>query len=552
MSFILLYQGGRSVARLPLVGRSLLIGASPAMDFTLPDNDLPAKVCSFEPIGLLDYRLVSDIEEGILIDGVPKHSMRLYGGETLQVADYDIVFHRAPLEEADWEAPEPAACEERCTGTLSLEGQKETIRSHNLRIHLKGQSDNDFSEISSHGLRIGASEANDLVLDDSFCSGLHAFIFWENHRLFIQDLESTNGTLVNGVSVSKTELKSGFQITVGATEMEVVAHEQTLKVPALKGDGPWQLGEMKTCNREFAKTLRLIEKIAVFDATVCIFGESGTGKELVAQAIHQSSARSAQPFIAINCAAIPKHLIESQLFGHEKGAFTGADKQVTGAFEQAQNGTLFLDEIGELPFEMQAKLLRVLENMQIRRVGGKKDINLNFRLITATHRDLPSEVAEGRFREDLLHRLYVLPVELMPLRERPEDILFLAKVFLQILSPKGQAFTLAKDAQKKLMRHPFKGNVRELKNLIQRAVLFSDSGTLCEEHLFFVPTHLQKSPAQMLSYQPGMTMEDIERMAYGSALKVHRSAAAAATALGVPKTTFWRRAKQLDVLGHPH
>ena len=159
---------------------------------------------------------------------------------------------------------------------------------------------------------------------------------------------------MNGVSIQKTEVKQGFRIQIGTSVFEILEQEERIAVPLLQGTGPWSLGGLKTHDKAFAQTLKLIEKVAVFDATVCIFGESGTGKELVAQAIHDCSAKRSGPFVALNCAAIPEKLIESQLFGHEKGAFTGADKQVIGAFEQAQNGTLFLDEIGELPIDMQA------------------------------------------------------------------------------------------------------------------------------------------------------------------------------------------------------
>ena len=548
MSFILFNQGGRSIARIPLVGRPLHLGSSPAMDFTLPDKSLPACLCRFEPLGLLDYHLKTDLPEGVLIDGKAKKSVRLYGGETIQVSDYEIVFNRAALDTSEWMPAETTAIEPRCTGTLRLDDKNLTLKSENLVLSFLNNDKRKVFQVGAAGFKVGAHQDNDLVLDDSYCSGLHAYFYWQNQRLFIQDLDSTNGVLVNGVSVQKTEVKPGFRIQIGTSVLEVLEQEERITIPALKGTGPWSLGELKTCDKAFAQTLKLVEKVAVFEATVCIFGETGTGKELVAQAIHDYSAKRTGPFIALNCAAIPEKLIESQLFGHEKGAFTGADRQVIGAFEQAQNGTLFLDEIGELAIDMQAKLLRVLETMQVKRVGGKKEIKLNFRLVTATHRDLPNAVAQGLFREDLLHRLYVLPVELSPLRKRPKDIQYLANLFLKEMTPAETSWKLTKGAEKKLLQHPFKGNVRELKNLIQRAILFAEKSLVTEENILFLPSGLQKKPEQVLNYMPGMTMEEIERIAYDGALGVHRSAAAAATALGIPKTTFWRRAKQLNVL----
>ena len=172
-------------------------------------------------------------------------------------------------------------------------------------------------------------------------------------------------------------------------------------------------------------------------------------------------------------------------------------------------------------------------------------------MVTATHRDLPGAVADGDFREDLLHRLYVLPLTLSPLRKRPKDILYLANQFLLEMSPGSKPLRMTQKAQQVLLKHPFSGNVRELKNLIQRAILFAEEGVIKVDNLLFVPTPLRQPPDKILSYQPGMTMEAIERVAYGGALEVHRTAAAAATALGIPKTTFWRRAKQLNVIRSP-
>ena len=227
------------------------------------------------------------------------------------------------------------------------------------------------------------------------------------------------------------------------------------------------------------------ERASRADATVLLSGESGVGKEVMARHIHLGSPRAKQAFIAINCAAIPETLLESTLFGHEKGAFTGAIRQQAGKFEQAQGGTLFLDEIGELPIETQAKLLRVLQERSLERVGGHESIAVDIRLIAATNRELGRDVAAGRFREDLYYRLAVFPVPLPPLRDRPGDIVPLAQSFVRrYASSFGMADAkLAADAEAALLRHRWPGNVRELENTIQRGLLLTDTGVIEASHL---------------------------------------------------------------------
>ncbi|MBL91037.1 MAG: transcriptional regulator [Myxococcales bacterium] len=548
MSFVLFYRGDRQIARLPLLGRPIRLGSSPAMDFSLPDAKLPASLCEFEPVGLLDYRVKSLIETGLVMNGRSVKQIRLDGGEELEFGEIKAVYHRAPLDPSDWASPEPEATVARRTGTLKI-GPNQILGTQGYNLVSVSQPELNERAIGPDGVRIGARADNDIVVEDPFASGHHCMIFWQRGLLRLKDLDSTNGTRVNGVAVQETELAAGFQVTVGETVFEVRDTPEKTESNEVQGEGPWRLGRLVTQDAAFAKTFRMIEKIAAFDATVCIFGESGTGKELVAEAIHHSSPRKNKTWVPMNCAAIPANLIESQLFGHEKGAFTGADKVHIGAFEQAQNGTLFLDEIGELPLAVQAKLLRVLETGRVRRLGGQKEINLNFRLVVATHRDLPQAVAQGHFREDLLHRLYVLPLELPPLRDRLKDINFLARHFLTQLSPSELKYELSEKAEALLTEHAYSGNVRELRNVIQRAIMLADGPMIETDHIVFVPSTLQNKPEAMGGYLPGMTMEEIERQTYAGALKIHKNAAAAAKALGVPKTTFWRRAKQLHVTG---
>ena len=224
----------------------------------------------------------------------------------------------------------------------------------------------------------------------------------------------------------------------------------------------------------------VIEKVADTPSTVLITGESGTGKELIARALHLNSSRRNNPFIKINCAAIPKTLMESELFGYEKGAFTGAVGSKPGRFELADKGTLFLDEIGEIPIEMQVKLLRVLQESEFERVGGIKTLKVDVRLVTATNRDLAKEVQSGNFREDLFYRLNVVPIHLPPLRERTSDIPLLVEHFLTKFNArlKKQITDLQPEAMDKLIGHPWPGNIRELENVMERTILFCEGPTI--------------------------------------------------------------------------
>ena len=216
-----------------------------------------------------------------------------------------------------------------------------------------------------------------------------------------------------------------------------------------------------------------VGRVARTEMTVLLMGESGTGKELVARAVHSNSARSGGPFITVNMAALPRDLIESELYGHEKGSFTGAVERRPGKFELASGGTLFLDEIGEMPIELQAKLLRVLQEREIDRVGGSRALPVDVRVVAATNADLARSVEEGRFRRDLYYRLAVVPIRLPPLREREADVVMLARHFLARYGQqlKGRPVALGKDAEAMLLAHPWPGNVRELQNVIQRALL---------------------------------------------------------------------------------
>ncbi|MEJ2096929.1 MAG: sigma-54 dependent transcriptional regulator, partial [Deltaproteobacteria bacterium] len=297
--------------------------------------------------------------------------------------------------------------------------------------------------------------------------------------------------------------------------------------------------------------LDMMSMVAPSEATVLITGESGTGKELIARSLHFNSQRREKPLVVVNCAAITETLLESELFGHEKGAFTGADRRREGRFKQADRGTIFLDEIGEMSPTMQAKLLRVLQEKEIQRVGGEETINVDVRVVAATNRDLETEVAQGRFREDLFYRLNVMPLNVPPLRERQEDIPLLAQHFMKKFAEKNRKIVkgfvpLAMDM---LINYEWPGNVRELENAIERAVILLTGEHITEQQLPLNITEkypdLMESPTPEIRVTDGSrSLEEIEREAIMETLKASgANKAEAARRLGITRKTLHNKLK---------
>jgi DNA-binding NtrC family response regulator len=293
------------------------------------------------------------------------------------------------------------------------------------------------------------------------------------------------------------------------------------------------------------RVLDLVERVAPTDATLLIQGESGTGKEVIAKAVHHASARAGRPFVAVNCGAVPETLLESELFGYVRGAFTGAAVSKLGLFEEADGGTLFLDEIAEMPAALQVKLLRALQSGEVRRLGATQAATIDVRVIAATHGDLATLISQGSFREDLFYRLNVIQIILPPLRDRREDIPALAEHFLaQSAGKLGRTLRLSSEAVERLLRYPWPGNVRELENAIERAAILARSDILEPEDL---PPHvsagLQLGPSPTLPRQT--TLADAERIHILQTLeRFGRNHSGAAEALGIGRTTLWRKLKE--------
>ena len=336
---------------------------------------------------------------------------------------------------------------------------------------------------------LGASEDNDLVLDDDKVSRDHARIFQEGDDWLIEDLGSTNGTLVNHVRVRVAYLKSGASLRMGSSHLRFSLLSERVEITPSSRES---LGSIVGKSERMRQLFGVIEKIAPTAVTVVLEGETGTGKEVVARTIHQFSSRANQTFIVFDCGAVAENLIESELFGHERGSFTGALASRQGLFEMAHGGTIFLDEIGELALDLQPKLLRALEQREIKRVGGNRPVKIDVRVIAATNRDLAEEVKAGRFREDLFYRLSVVRLQLPPLRERREDIPALARHSLRnggfnrgTDGPRVKGIGTA--ALEALMRYDWPGNVRELTNVVELACSFAEGEFIQLEDL---PDHI--------------------------------------------------------------
>ncbi len=302
------------------------------------------------------------------------------------------------------------------------------------------------------------------------------------------------------------------------------------------------------------RVMAQLERVAASESRVCIFGETGTGKELAARTIHERSPRSAAPFVTLNCAAVPAELIESELFGHEKGSFTGASGRHIGKFEQADQGTIFLDEIGDMPLQMQAKLLRVLEEGEVERIGGDKPVRVDVRVVVATHRDLEARVREEKFRQDLFHRIHVFPLMLPPLRDRRDDIPGLVKHFAaQVCAQNGwKPIPFSDDAVAALQSHSWPGNVRELRNMVERLMLLATDGVV---DLATMQMALPKSlvGAGEASFAAGRgalaeRVESFERDVIVAELKrSHQNVTLAAKTLGLERSHLYKKAEQLGI-----
>jgi transcriptional regulator with GAF, ATPase, and Fis domain len=356
-------------------------------------------------------------------------------------------------------------------GTSILQGDVKALVLRRFALRVIAGPDKGRECLSSGAeLAVGSAASNDLVLTDPTVSRHHFVLAVGPDSVILRDLDSTNGTALAGYRVGTAHLKPGAQVVIGLTTLRLDDVAEELREPLSEQDRFGRaLGKSIAMRRLFA----MLPRIAAADATVLIEGETGTGKGVLAEAIHSASPRSAGPFVVVDCASIPPSLIEAELFGHTRGAFTGAATARAGAFEAATGGTVFLDEIGELPLDMQPKLLRALEERIVKRVGSVDPVRLDVRVIAATNRNLRQAVNRGAFRADLYFRLNIVRIEVPPLRDRRDDIALLAASFYEQFVGQPGAIAPA-ELIDHLCRLDWPGNVRELRNAVERAVLMQD------------------------------------------------------------------------------
>jgi len=410
------------------------------------------------------------------------------------------------------------------------------FRLRGLNGELAGQS----FDSTSDRLQIGSHPSNQIAIRDRTISRFHCEVFVERGGgVWVKDLGSRNGTRVNGTRVREAELSDGAVLELSHLQLAFgwLAERNALEVAPDTCFGTL-VGSSVPLRAAFA----LLEKAAKSTFTVLLTGESGTGKSQAAEMIHARSARASKPFRIVDCAAVPANLLDSELFGHERGAFTGATERRLGVFEEADGGTVFLDEIGELPADLQPKLLRVLESREVRRVGSNRHLTVDVRLIAATNRDLRAEVNAGRFRADLYFRLAVLLVQLPALRERPGDIPLIASELVKRLSLDEQTRAALLDPAflARLRLAPWPGNVRELRNAIERALILSP-GQVLEPESF--PERIAAQPTTPV-LGADFTADEIEREHVLRVLARASTLEDAAGILGIDVSTLWRKRKK--------
>jgi len=404
----------------------------------------------------------------------------------------------------------------------------------------KGRDEGKEMVLQTPLVTIGTLPDNSLALTDPTVSRRHASVEETSHGYILRDLGSTNGTFLDGVRVREGYIQAGSHIRLGQSEMVFSPLEERIENLRSTSD---HFGDLIGTSSPMREVFGILERIAPTDISVLIQGETGTGKELAARAIHNRSRRVAGPFVVFDCGAVAPNLIESELFGHEKGAFTDAVKSRQGALELADSGTLFLDEIGELATSLQPKLLRALDQREVRRVGAELIVKVNVRVVAATNRNLEEEVKAGRFREDLFYRLSAVRIYLPSLRMHKEDIELISGHLLAGLSADvGKKLTgLSPEAAAALTAYPWPGNVRELKNVLSRASALSD-GNRIEARDLFLSQGKRTSTLEGLS---GKTLEEIEKAAIHATLKsVSGNKTETAKVLGIAYSTLYEKMKK--------
>jgi DNA-binding NtrC family response regulator len=534
MPELVFYRRGEEVLRVALEHRRLVLGRGEHCDVVIPDPQVSPRQVALHFDGT--RCLLEDLSgHGTRVLGKPMRQGELPDGAELELGPWRALFRLRGGGRSEGPTFNRALTERQ-----SRQAPGEPPRA--IQVRVRQSSTEYLHEPQGDTFTVGSDPSNAVVIKDRFISSRHLQVTRREAGFHVRDLGSTNGTYHGALRMREAEVPLNTVLRLGEAELcfEPVSREEQLPAHGLIGNEPSM--------RHMAE---LLERIAPSQVTVTILGESGTGKELVARALHTLSPRANQRFMAVNCAALSPALVESELFGHEKGAFTGADSQRQGAFEAASGGTLFLDEVGELPLELQAKLLRVLESGEVKPVGATRCFRVDVRVVAATNRNLLAESLQGRFRPDLYYRLSVMPLMLPPLRERRGDIRLLAEHFVRQFEPRGHEVKFTPAALQKLREHPWPGNVRELRNVVQRALLLRHGPMLDTAALTFEqpPEPAPGAPARASYKLPeGMTLpqllEQVERECVEDALRsCDYQRGKAARRLGLSRTSLFERMK---------
>jgi two-component system, NtrC family, nitrogen regulation response regulator NtrX len=444
---------------------------------------------------------------------------------------------------------------------LIVDDEANTLASLSRAFRLAGH-EASVCDNAGRALELAKSQNFDLILSDVVMPGKDGLALLEELKLqgVVTPVVMMSGQAHIEMAVRATRLGAlDFLEKPISTDKLLLTVENVLKLQRLESENRQlrqRLGKHEIIwkGETMRRVMAQLERVAASETRVCILGETGTGKELIARTIHERSARSAGPFVTLNCAAVPAELIESELFGHEKGSFTGASGRHIGKFEQADRGTIFLDEIGDMPLNMQAKLLRVLEEGEVERIGGDKPIPVNVRVVVATHRNLEARVREERFRQDLFHRIYVFPLTLPPLRDRPEDIPALVQHFAaQVCEHNSwKPMSFSSGAMETLQSYAWPGNVRELGNMVERLMLLASEGEVeLSTVLMALPRNSASGPATSTTAGAGPLSDRVQRFEREVILdelkRSRHNMSLTAKNLGLERSHLYKKAEQLGI-----
>ncbi len=535
MPYLIFFRRGQELMRVALDRAEMTVGGGAGADVVVPDPAVAAVQAALVQVGDR-WRLDDRSGQGTAVCGKRTDSAWLEEGTDVAFGGYRAIY-RDNL--SDFAADAHAA------KTLADGLDAPTLPREVWLMAQEPGTDRQLQIALGPEIEVGSGDACGLRLPHPTVSARHARIGRQDGRIVIQDLGSKNGVRINGVRSYESELPLGVRARIGVWDVWVASarDERPKGVESFEG--------IITADPAMKQILAQIDRIAASKVPVVVFGETGTGKELVSRAIHRRSGRGGAPLIPINCGAIAHELMEAELFGHEKGAFTGAGTARKGALAEADGGTIFLDEIGELPLDLQPKLLRAIELGEVKPVGASRPGTVDVRYVFATHRNLADEVGARRFREDLYYRIAVATLHLPPLRQRRGDVMVLWQHFMKTLSPPDMIPTLAPGAEARLAHHDWPGNVRELRNVAQRALLVATGPELREDDIQFDPRTAGRAALGENAIDPrGMTLQQVEKSAIEIVLRsVKGNRNAASRQLDIAKSTLFKKIAEYGLGG---